>query len=98
MFLLFIPNHHRNNEFTEFCQEIYNEAEIENENYYNGGNLNFIEILLKNKNNLTMTEIMDEVNTMILAVSIFRISNHCKNNQKNTKKIKKVLDNKIKNA
>lgn len=71
MFNLFIPLHHRENEFTKFCQNIYEEAEEESEDFYNGGNLNFIEILLKNKNILSTQEIQDEVSTMILAVRIY---------------------------
>lgn len=66
---LFFPTHHRENEFTKFCQDIYEESKKESKNVYNGGNLNFFEILLKNKNFLSKQEIQDEVSTMILAVS-----------------------------
>ena len=67
-FNLFIPLTHRENEFKEFCHQIYIEAEQKSEKTYNESS-NFIEILLKNKNLLSSEEIQDEVSTLILSVS-----------------------------
>lgn len=68
---LFLPLVHRKNEFTEYCQQILDEAEAQQHDYYKAGDLNFIDILLKNKANLSSREIHDEVSTMILVVSDF---------------------------
>src|SRR5690349_5502261 len=69
MFNLFLPRFHRKNEFTDFCENILEEAEKKNEKTFNNSNMNFINILLANKNHWTSREIQDEVSTMILSVS-----------------------------
>lgn len=68
-FNLAMPNTRVKNEFTQYCEDILEEAEHEQNDLYNGGNLNFIDILLKNRDYLTSEEIQDEVSTMILSVS-----------------------------
>lgn len=68
---LFFSAGKRENEFTDYCKQILVEAEKESRDYYNGGNLNFFNILMNNRQNLTMNEIQDEVSTMILTVSFF---------------------------
>lgn len=68
-----MPSTRVKNEFTQYCEDILEEAEREQNNLYNGGNLNFIDILLKNRDFLTSEEMQDEVSTMILSVSLFFI-------------------------
>lgn len=69
MFNLFMPRKHRKNEFTQFCEQILDEAEQQQSDKLGGDSMNFIEILLMNKTVLTSEEIQDEVSTMVLAVS-----------------------------
>lgn len=68
-----MPSTRVKNEFTQYCEDILEEAEREQNDLYNGGNLNFIDILLKNRDFLTSEEMQDEVSTMILSVSLFFI-------------------------
>lgn len=67
-FNMLITKSRRENEFSRFCQEILAEAD-EGKDIFNEGNLNFVNILLQNRNQLSSEEIQDEVSTMILAVS-----------------------------
>lgn len=60
---------HRKNEFTDFCNQILEEAEENRKDAISDENKSFIDILLKNKNVWSSEEIQDEVSTLILSVS-----------------------------
>lgn len=69
--LLFLSASSGERKFSEFAQEILVEAESDMKDMYDDGNMmNFINILLKNRNNLSEIEIQDEVTTLIMAVSL----------------------------
>jgi cytochrome P450 len=56
-------------EFSNFCLDMFNDAKKTVQSNYNDRNANFIELLMENQENLSQKEIIDEILTLIMAVS-----------------------------